>query len=181
MKSKATCCASLDVTQNATATIGEWHRIFGVQRLRFAKAGSPLIPPASCLAYLLEAGIAKLSLARRSRSGLAVLLRFPSDLVAIRNSLSGHPMVISATAVTDCRVMELPIACIFERSSNPDVVRFLVEPCGAEAARLISLIIEARTMTAEARFFCLLGQVAAALRAVRMRDGHRCPVAAGRD
>lgn len=108
-------------------------------------------------------------------------MRFPGDLVGAYGPLLQLPSLLCATTVTECRLFEIPVRRALEIFRiNAEAARFLAQRQTLDAARITSLLVEARTLTAEQRLFRLLSQLAlmaGAPRSSKRRVSVRVPLA----
>ncbi|MCZ2075847.1 MAG: Crp/Fnr family transcriptional regulator [Bryobacterales bacterium] len=162
----------------ARARIRDWRRFlpFGPSSLR--KAGTRLMHHSSPVTsvFLIETGIVKLTRINSDDREITLMLRFPGDLVGHYGALLHLPHFVAATAATDCHIAEIAAKRTVEVfQNNTEAACFLANHQTIEAARTTALLMDARSFTAEQRFFRLLLELALvtgtprSVRAVRVR------------
>lgn len=159
--------------QSSTVIIREWRRLLSLGPARLVKAGTRLFGQASSARaiFLIESGLVKLSRTSNCGRERALLLRSPGDLVGACGTLLRMPHLVSATAVTDCRLISLPVGRALETfHTSAEAASFLAQQQMIDAIRISSLLMEARTLVAEQRFFRFLLQLAVATNSVRSAD-----------
>jgi CRP-like cAMP-binding protein len=155
---------------NPADTIREWRRLLRLGPASLYKLGSRLLDQSSParMIYLIESGIVKLSRVSASGREVALLLRFPGDLVGAYGGLLRLPHFVSATTVSPCRILAIPAETALDAfRTNTEAACFLSERQTVDAVRIQSLLMEARLLSAEQRFFRLLLQIATATGSVR--------------
>jgi len=155
---------------NPEDTILEWRRLLHFGPATLYKPGSRLLEqssPARTI-YLIESGLVKLSRISAGGRQSALLLRFPGDLVGTYGGLLRLPHFVSATTVTPCQIVAIPAETALNAfRSNAKAACFLSKRQTVDAARIQLLLMEARLLSAEQRFFRLLLQIATATESVR--------------
>jgi CRP-like cAMP-binding protein len=153
------------------AIIRQWRRLLNLGSASLYKPGSRLLDQSSSArtVYLIESGIVKLSRVSASSSReVVLLLRFPGELVGTYGGLLRLPHFVSATTVTHCQMVVTPAETALDAfRANAEAACFLAQCQTIDAVRIQSLLMEARLLSAERRFFRLLLQIATAIGSVR--------------
>jgi CRP-like cAMP-binding protein len=150
---------------SANAAIHDWRRVLPFGYPELYQAGTRFIDErlASRTVFLIHSGIVKLSCATLSDIEIALMLRFPGDLVGQSGGVLGLPQFASATAVTDCLIAEIATRHVLDiLKHSAEAASSLAKRQIIDSVRITSLLIEARTLRAEQRLFRLLAQLAVA-------------------
>ncbi|HYZ85170.1 MAG TPA: hypothetical protein VE621_12235, partial [Bryobacteraceae bacterium] len=79
--------------------------------------------------------------------------------------------LVSATAVTNCKLAAIPADAVLDRiRANAEVGYFLAQCQTIDAVRIQSLLLQSRLLTTEQCFFRLLLEIAAATNALHAND-----------
>jgi CRP/FNR family transcriptional regulator len=150
-------------------TIREWRQLLSLGSSKVSKAGMRMLDQSAAplSLYLLESGIVKLSHVNSNGDEIALLLRFPGDILGGYGVLLQLPHLLTATAVTDCRTVQMPASDALNIFLNdPKAACFFAQQQTIDTARISALLMEARTLGAERRLYRFLLQLGIATQVV---------------
>lgn len=152
------------------AAVQQWRRLLRFNpstcckpRTRFAALSGE-----SKSIYLIESGVVKLTRVDDVGRETAFLLRYPGDLIGTTECMLQLPRCGFATSLTNCRLGVVPRAAALSAfRTHVEAASVLAEYQALDSMRLQSLLMEARFLSAEQRFFRLLFRLALGTGAVR--------------
>lgn len=150
-------------------TIREWRHFLNWGSSTVSKAGTRMLDQAVAprRLCLLESGIVKLSHVNSNGDQIAISLRFPGDILGGYGVVLQLPHLFTATAVTDCRTVQMPASDAINTFLNdPKAAWFFAQQQTIDTARISALLMEARTLNAERRLYRFLLQLGTATQVV---------------
>lgn len=167
----------------ATTAIRHWKRLLPFGAATVYKAGTRLLHErsASRALFLIEDGIVRLTGTTPVGSEIALILRFPGDLLGECSATLMVSEFVSAVAVTDCLISSVATRQASEvLKTSADAASCLAKHQTLDAVRITLLLLQSRVLNAEQRLFRLLRDIAivmgAASAANRKRVRLKLPV-----